>query len=270
MFLGFKSYIYEQQITLLWLGNGNNGVKLVSNIFSMNIAVIIPDRGDRPQFLERCLMMMERQTLKPAHIELVNEPPAGEGVDITWRYRVGYERLRNQGFDLIAFIENDDYYSDGYLEYMAGQWIKNGKPDLLGLNHTIYWHITWRRWFVLKHPRRSNAMNTCIVPGLHVQWPLDHDPYTDVWLWNRWEFTKTSPTHSTPLRVTSQGESDLPVRKVVLVPDKEYCLGIKHGVGLCGGKNHVDGIKRYVNDDADGAWLRGVVGEAAGWYLNQL
>lgn len=227
----------------------------------MKIAVLIPDRGDRPIFLANCLRMLRAQTLQPAHIELVNDAPLSDAVDITWRYRMGYARIASFDsaqddtlgrFDLVVFIENDDWYHPWYLEYMAAQWVAHGRPDMLGLDHTVYYHIGARRWFVLQHPKRSNAMNTCIVPGLNLNWPVPHDPYVDVFLW---------------LHGKDAGRE---LRKVVVTPDREYCVGIKHGVGKCGGQNHTDYMHRYVNDDASGAWFRSVVDEESlGFYLGE-
>ena len=216
------------------------------------IAVIIPDRRDRPRFLEQCLKLLAAQTLQPVLVVLVDDEPLSNAVDITWRYRIGYQRVSfsSRPVDLVAFIENDDWYHPNYLEYMAAQWEAHGRPAMLGLNHTVYYHIGVRKHFMLNHPTRSNAMNTFILPGLPLRWPLDHDPYTDVWLWN---YGLDNANNK---------------RRVVLTPAQEYCLGIKHGVGKCGGQNHSDNMERYVHDDEDGAWLRSIiVGDGVDWYL---
>jgi glycosyltransferase involved in cell wall biosynthesis len=93
------------------------------NVCDVRVAVLIPDRGDRPKFLAQCLAMMNRQTLRPVHIELVNDAPIGNAVDITWRYRLGYERI-GASVDVIAFIENDDWYHPQYLERIVEAWLK--------------------------------------------------------------------------------------------------------------------------------------------------
>ena len=84
------------------------------NVCDVRVGVLIPDRGDRPKFLAQCLAMMNRQTLRPVHIELVNDTAMSNAVDITWRYRLGYERI-GASVDVIAFIENDDWYHPQYL-----------------------------------------------------------------------------------------------------------------------------------------------------------
>lgn len=200
----------------------------------MRIGVIIPTRGDRPLFLENCLRQLDSQTIRPCKISIINFKPEGDKCDITMRYRIGYHHLYGKDLDVIALIEDDDYYSPEYLETMVNYWTKEGKPDLLGLNHTIYYHIGIFEHFTMKHTRRSSAMNTLIKPDLDFDWCKDEDPYTDVHLWN-----------------TLKGK--------IVAPEKEICLGIKHGIGKCGGQNHTDKMERYINKDHDKSFLKSVM-----------
>lgn len=179
--------------------------------------------------------MMRAQTLQPVHIEVVDDAPVNDEKDITYRYRTGYDRLRKKGFDLIAFVENDDWYHPQYLEYMVARWLKQGKPDMLGTNQTIYYHLRERAWFTMLHPERSSAMNTFIKPDLHFPWCVDNDPYTDIYLW---------------MVLKLQG---------VIIDSPVLSLGIKHGEGLCGGKNHKDNFNRYINPDTDFKLLKQVM-----------
>jgi hypothetical protein len=104
----------------------------------MRVVVIIPDRGDRPKFMMNCHRMMLAQTLAPVRIIHVDYPASSERPDITARYKVGYHVASGMAdVDLIAFIENDDYYAPDYLEYVVKEWEKKGKPELFGLNYTI-------------------------------------------------------------------------------------------------------------------------------------
>ena len=192
----------------------------------MRTAVLIPSRKDRPKFLENCLRMMAAQTLQPDHIEIVDDEPLSADKDITWRYRTGYERLRNKGFDVIALIENDDWYSPFYLEYMVNKWIAEGKPDLLGTDYTIYYHLRKKGWFVMHHDERASAMNTLIKPDMNFKWCPDNDPYTDIHLW---------------LNAGLNGK--------IIHPNLHYSIGMKHGEGLCGGRNHIDKLEKFKNDD---------------------
>lgn len=197
----------------------------------MKIAVLIPDRNDRPKLLSNCLRMIEAQTFQPKHIEIVNDKPESDAKDISWRYRIGYDRLRNKNFDVIALIENDDWYSPDYFQTIISKWLEAGQPNIFGTDYTIYYHLKLKAWFTMYHKTRSAAMNTLIKPDLSMNWCQDHDPYTDIYLWQT-------------------------VSGVTFTPDKHISIGMKHGEGLCGGNNHKNKLDRYVNSDANSDFLR--------------
>lgn len=198
------------------------------------IAVLIPDRNDRPRLLENCLGMMERQTLKPDVISVIDYPPTGPARDITTRYRKGYDFLSGYDFDCILLIENDDWYAPDYIEYMVGEWERAGRPDIFGTNYTIYYNLGLRAYFTMEHFSRSSAMSTLIKPKLFIRWPQAEDPYTDIHLWKQ-------------------------IRGVTFRPDRHICLGIKHNTGLTGGMGHSDRLHRFVNKDPGHEWLRSVL-----------
>jgi glycosyltransferase involved in cell wall biosynthesis len=199
----------------------------------MKIAVLIPDRGDRPKLLQNCIRMMDAQTLRPEKILIVNDAPKSDRCDITYRYRKGYTELSNTGeYDLIAFIENDDYYAPNYLETMVRHWEFNNKPDMIGTAYTVYYHIGLLKWFVMYHSIRSSAMNTLIRPSLDIKWCVDTEPYTDLHLWmNQPQITKK------------------------IITPEIISIGIKHGVGMSGGRMHVDKLHRYNMPDPSMKWF---------------
>lgn len=195
------------------------------------IGIIIPDRGDRPGFTDNLIGMIGRQTytgrIKVAHIDHAAKDDA---VDITPRYRLGYKVASNiDEIDVIAFMENDDWYSPKYLEVMVEEWQKAGQPELFGIRHSIYYHLKLRKYFKNLHDQRSPAMSTLIKPRLTFQWPLDHDPYFDQWIWMREEIGIKS--------------------KMTIDPIRPICIGMKHGIGKLGGQHHIDRLERYINDD---------------------
>jgi glycosyltransferase involved in cell wall biosynthesis len=207
----------------------------------MKVAVLIPTRGDRPRFLENCLRMINNQTRKPDHVLVVDDAPVNSSKDITWRYRIGYDRLRGQNFDVIALIEDDDWYSPQYLEKMLLTWENAGRPHLFGTTYTIYYHIGVLGYFTMNHHQRSSAMNTLIKPDLNFKWCPDDEPFTDLHLW------KTIPGK-------------------LFTPEQLIGMGIKHGVGLCGGNSHSDRLHRYEKKyvgtpDPNREFLRSVVDE---------
>lgn len=186
----------------------------------MKIGIIIPTRNDRPHFLRNCLRMIDAQTVQPEIVELISEPPVLNGCDITWRYRKGYERLRNKGLDAIFLMEDDDWYSPDYIEIMLKEWEGNSRCDIFGTRYTIYYHILYHQHFTMYHQDRASAMNTLIKPDLHFLWCDDSDPYTDMHLWQA-------------------------LKGYTFVPEKIISIGIKHGVGLTGGHTHTNKLHRY-------------------------
>lgn len=262
--------------------NPNGGNLRVRNL---RIAVLIPDRGDRPELLENCLRMIAAQTLQPVEVLVVTNQQhvfrmnnfyvwlvdcaSKDGVcDITKRYRAGYDNLSiapsvAKTFDLIALIENDDWYSPDYLERMAEQWVAAGEPDLFGTAYTMYYHVYQRGYFEFVHPDRASAMNTFIKPGLHIDWPADHDPYTDLSLWWNQGVASSAATSAGEVLLRDQRLTPHPngIRtKATWHPlntlGRHISIGMKHGIGLCGGYNHTNKLNRYKHSDADGAWLK--------------
>lgn len=193
----------------------------------MKIGVIIPDRGDRPEFLENCLRMLSAQTVRPTIVKLMNMTPRDEKVDITWRYKMGYMDFNPTGknyVDVIAFIENDDWYHPEYLETMSKAWVDHGKPDIFGTNYSIYFNLKLKKWIKMYHDDRSAAMNTLIKPRLKIHWPPDHEPYTDLHLWQQ-------------------------LKGVTFSPEKIISMGIKHNVGMTGGHYHSTKLHKFTNED---------------------
>ena len=221
-------------LTGIAANSSNISEKSYLEALNVRIAVLIPDRGDRPNFTNNCLKMMDEQTLFPVKVFHVNEPPKTEAKDITYRYRIGYNLLSNlSNVDLIAFIENDDYYAPNYLQTMAAHWIEEGKPDLLGTCYSWYYHIGLLKYTQLEHYTRSAAMNTLIVPKLKFDWCADSEPYTDMHLWTN------TPT----------------LKKSIVNPKNIISIGIKHGVGKCGGGSHIDRLNKYKHNDYNKEWL---------------
>lgn len=206
----------------------------------LKIGVIIPSRGDRPALLRNCMRMLKRQTLQAHQICLVDYKPKSESKDITERYRIAYDYFRGMDLDLIAFMEDDDWYHEKYLEVMATLWIENGMPELFGLNHSTYYHIKGLAFFEMKHFQRSPMMCTFIKPDLQFDWCKDDQPYTDAHLWTATNLKKKL-TSFQPL----------------------ICMGIKHGIGKVGGQHHNDRMDRYINSDSDKSFLKQVIDPAS-------
>lgn len=209
----------------------------------MKVGIIVPDRGDRPQFMQHCNWLISQQTFKPICSALIDYVPESNEKDISQRYRRGYEKLRGRDLDCILLIESDDWYAPTYIETMVNAWQLAGKPDIFGTNYTVYYSLRLWAGFIMRHTERSSAMSTLIKPDMDFDWPPDHEPYTDTHLWMVSHHTNTNT------RLT----------QAVFKPDPIICLGIKHGIGLTGGNGHTTHMHRYINTDPDKAWLKSVV-----------
>lgn len=187
----------------------------------IKIGVIIPDRNDRPEFLNHCLEMINGQTLQPDFIELVNYEHISTIPDLTPRIRKGFDSLKNK-CDVVLIMENDDYYAPDYIETMIKLWIENGKPEIFGTHYTIYYHIGKREFRILEHDGRASLMNTLIRTDAKISYPEDHEVYLDIHLWKH-------------------------LKGISVDPCKVISIGIKHGVGLCGGNGH-NGMKFNIID----------------------
>lgn len=179
----------------------------------MKVAVVIPDRGDRPKFLRQCKKMLKRQTRKPDAVYLMNFGPTSSAFDLTKRVRLGFEKAKRNGFDCVLIIENDDYYSEDYIETMVSKWQELGRPNLLGIDSTTYYHLKKRAWRTMDHKNRSSLFTTLISCKAEFDFPSDNEVFLDLYLWG----VLKGKTFST---------------------DKKLAIGIKHGVGKCGGKGH--------------------------------
>lgn len=168
-------------------------------------------------------------------VKFIDFAPDSDLPDITRRYRIGYNTLSNYNIDVICFMENDDWYAPNYLEYMCEIWNMHGRPDLMGPSNTMYYHLKLKKYMMMLHENRASAMNTMIKPGMEFNWPLDHDPYTDQWLWTQQNGIKTKKIVRTPALVT---------------------IGMKHGIGMCGGEMHKTYLERYIHDDAESLMLK--------------
>ena len=200
----------------------------------------MPTRGDRPLFEEQFYRMLDRQTVKPHEIFVVDFEPLSDDVDITMRYRIGYEKTKGKGYDCVLFMENDDYYAPNYIEEMLKGWVDSGCVDVFGTAYTTYYHVGIGRSFTFEHKNRSSMMSTLVKADLDLSWPADNYNYTDLHLWMH---AKSRATFR---------------------PECGYiCLGIKHGIGKCAAGFHNDSLRVYKDK---GVSLKKIVGEDIGFY----
>lgn len=203
-----------------------NGANLTRYKSPLTCAVIIPTRGDRNKFLDHAIEMINGQTVKPEDVVIVDFEPDGDVLDLTERYRKGYEMAK--GYDVVIPWEDDDYYQPTYLETVLKLWEQHPELELIGAKHTTYYHIFNKKYKVIPTKAHSSMMNTSIKGGLDIDWPADNTVFLDLLLWGS--------------------------MKGKLFDFGDQCVGIKHGVGVCGGRGHSSNLCDVA--DPDGRYLR--------------
>lgn len=202
------------------------------------ICILTPDGADRPEFLKHCCYQASRQTVKAKHIVLSRKPTPGKP-DLTAKIRAGALMAYEQGFKYCAVMENDDYYPDNYIET-----ILNWDFDLWGIAQTIYYNIALRKYQYFAPEGRSSLFMTAFRTEfiLDYPWPADTEVYLDLHLWSHYNL--------------QFNEQSLTANTVLLPPDQvtETPIGIKHGIGYCGGNGHHDS-EMYLNSDPNLQWF---------------
>lgn len=209
------------------------------------IGAVIPTRGDRSVFLNKCFEMVDYQTTPIDTICVVNEKPKSEEKDITYRYRKGLEKLFSRGCEVVFLIEDDDWYSRTYAQTMYSKWLQFGKPQIFGVGETIYYHLNKRSHSKMIHPLRSSAFSTMVTKDvLNIDWPADNESFLDLELWKQ-------------------------LNGKTFIPFSPICMGIKHGMGVCGGRAHGNDF-RYQHQDSDFSYLKKITGPESKYYTDLL
>lgn len=188
-------------------------------------AVIIPDRGDRPQFTEHCFNMLGRMDVSPGKIYHINWTPLDDKIDLVERVYAGVKMAEADGFDVVFVVENDDFYPADYFERFDTL-----DSDFFGDDMTYYYHLKSRTFKSIIHPNRSSLFTTGFRISTLEGFQWSGDQFLDLRLW-AW-------ANKNKLRT-----------KFV----RTGAIGIKHGIGLCGGKGHA---QTFQNKDPYMAWLR--------------
>jgi hypothetical protein len=179
---------------------------------------ITPTRGDRPQFLKHCKMQMKRQTVQPGDHFIIDFRPESEAPDLTDRVKVGLEMARLKNYDIVYIIEDDDYYPDNYFEKMQ----LKPHESFIGIENTLYYNIINNKYSILEHPNNSSLFCTGLrLSAMRIfKWPNNSEVFLDQRIWNfaRWTCHKL-------INNFKQFNAGQPI-------------GIKHGIGLCGGVAH--------------------------------
>jgi hypothetical protein len=153
--------------------------------------VLITPTGARPKQIETCAALMKKQTYAgPVIWIIVDDCDPATAVFIDGSFRDGWDIWKiypnpswrpgqnTQGRNLkcaidclqqhfvrdeiggIFFIEDDDYYSDTYLERMVP--MLDGF-DVIGETHTIYYNIAIRKWIMNHNAEWSSLFQTAMT-----------------------------------------------------------------------------------------------------------
>ena len=191
------------------------------------IATITPTRGDRPQFLKHCKRQLARMNT-PIKSYFIDYPPASSDMDLVQRIRVGILQAKAEGYEFVFIVEDDDFYSADYFDNLN---LLN--VDFIGDQSTIYYHLKFRAYQDWTHENRASLFTTGfrISSLFEFVWPPDNERFLDVSLW----------------RYATQN------KKIRIHWRKTGAIGIKHGIGLCGGKGHQ---QRGKYQDQSFEWLK--------------
>lgn len=192
----------------------------------MKIGVLVCDPGDRPLFVPQYQRYIRNQSRKADQVCIIDHAPVKKP-DLVERMREGVSALAS-AVDLIVIMENDDWYSYRYIDQVAKQWERYGRPDLIGQSTTIYYHLAARKCVKINHPGRASLFQTAISSkcAKRIKWPADDVIHLDMHLW-----------------ATMDGVA-------VEWPTIES-IGIKHGLGQIVSKGHDPDFRRYADGTPD-------------------
>lgn len=190
-----------------------------------DFAVIIPDRGDRPELTAFCFQQIRRMTRQPDQIFHINFPPIGKDMDLCERVYDGVKTAQAHGFDLVFIMENDDWYPADYFERFGDM-----SADFFGDDLTFYYNLKNRTFQSFHHAGRSSLFTTGFRISKLGNFQFTGNQFLDIRLWRH------TKDHGLSTRFINSG-----------------AIGMKHGTGLCGGKGHTMKLNQC---DPHMNWLR--------------
>ena len=203
----------------------------------MNVSIVIPTRGtERSQFVEHLTgHLLPRQTRQPDEVILIDYEPTKQNDQLD-RLKEGYEKSTG---DLTLIMEDDDWYHCDYIKHTAAAWELFGRPKLIGCSRTMYYHIKARRYKTMNHDHRSSLFTTGISG--EIDWD-SLGKRIDMGLWTKYTGKLTSYVY--------------------------LAIGIKHGIGVCGGAGHDPAF--MTESDEDGSLLRELVDKESFDFYNSI
>lgn len=202
---------------------------------------IIPDRNDRPELTEFCLKQLRRMSNYPDKVYHINYTPLSEGYDLIDRIQEGVRLAYADGIDWCCIVENDDFYPANYFDRLS---VNFERHDFIGDQLTTYYNLKNLTHKTFNHPHRSSLFTTAFrISALNnFDWPVSENPFLDIELWKHARFRRRTFINT-------------------------GAIGIKHGIGLCGGKGH----KMHMsNHDQNLEWLSSHVDEMSFQFYKEM
>lgn len=177
------------------------------------VAAIIPSRGnERKVFTE--WQKQRAYDMGYDRVYLINYPPESDKMDLYDRINVGVQLAIGNDCEWCSVIEDDDFYCLDYLDVVKTKLDSN--INMLGINHTMYYHLFTCHYKMMIHPGRSSMFCTTFRTEFFKDLPKqEHTGFLDLSWW--------------------QASKNFPVRLI----DNDIATGIKHGIfGKLGGNGH--------------------------------
>lgn len=175
----------------------------------MRIGVVIPTRGDRPDLMKRSLYYLDRQSITPDRLEIVNHKPFTGDCDITQRFRYGITKLYKD-VDIIIMWEDDDWYIEDFIAKTVELWEMNPHCEMIGFSGHLYYNINSQIYSRFRGgvipPMATTSIASSYVDKM--SWPTDTTASTDLYIWRKCN------------KYFRYGQED-----------KFWHIGIKHGIG---------------------------------------
>lgn len=180
-------------------------------------------------------------TVKPGKSYFIDHAPKSPDKDLCERIYNGIVLAREDGFDKVYIIEDDDAYTADYFERMSFL-----DADFVGDNRTFYYHLKNNGIDETIHKGRSSLFTTGfrISKLINFRWPPPDNIFIDIKLW---DYARVRRLRT---RFVDSG-----------------AVGIKHDFGITGGIGHRERI--YKRFDKNWEWLRSKVdAESLEFYMN--
>lgn len=229
---------------------------------------LITATGDRPEAFRLCEKYMQRQTRMWDEWIVVDDGWAPIEADICSATRVIrprrlWERGQNtlarnlliglaaSTGDAIAFIEDDDWYSPDYLNYLI-RAIEYG-ADIVGEGSSVYYHVPSRQSLLCGNTSHASLCQTIInrriAPMFADLLQYNCEGFHDVSLWRM---------------ATEARNGFVPI----VYPFNSLCVGIKGMPGRKGiGSGHRPNAEFWQQDNEQANYLQELIGVDAANYL---